>query len=197
MLNNLFFIVLFGLVALTSCTSSPIKNNAGGSTAYQLISKAKVTDKKSSESHNVDIILSVFPQKAVRMDVTALLGYKVAELVLNPQQIQYIQREDKVFVQGAFKPQTLKPLFKQEIDPKLFWSIAHEDILKDGTYYGAQVKFELLEKNSSGYQNRRITIENKEFKMIWLFKAKESLTSSYYETFVLTKPDEYKLINIK
>lgn len=166
-------------------------------TGYRLISKAKVTDKVSGESHNVDIVLSVEPQKAVRMDVTALLGYEVAQLVLTPKQIQYSQREDKIFVIGPFNSKTMKPLFKQEIDPKLFWAIAHEAILKDGRYYNADVKSEALENKLNTYQTKKITIESSTFKMIWLFKAKEVLKASYYETFVLVKPDDYKLINIK
>ena len=61
-------------------------------------------------------------------------------------------------------------------------------------------KFDLLDKNSDGYQSRKITIENKYLKMIWLFKSKEAFSlssSSYNETFVLTQPEEYKLITIK
>lgn len=183
------FLIGLSIFALSaSCTTSPLKDATQG---YRLISKAKVTDKVSNESHNVDIIVSIEPQKAVRMDVTALLGYDVAQLVITPFQIYYLQREDKLFVQGPFKAATMKPLFKQEIEPKLFWAIAHEMTLKDGRYYGADVKTEMVD------QNRKITIESPRFKMIWLFKSKEAFTASYNETFVLVKPDDYKLIDIK
>ena len=174
--------------------------NADGQQPYQLVSKAKVTDKMSSESHNIDLTVIVDPNRAVRIDVTALLGYRLAELVMNTQRIQYIERENKIFVTGSYNPKTLKPLFGQEIDPKLIWAIAHEQALKDGRYYGTDVKFELLEKNGAGYQSRKITIENKYLKMVWLFKSREALSlnsSSYNETFVLTQPEKYKLMNIR
>ena len=188
-----------GLSVLVSCAGKPI-SSSNGLSPYRLVSKAKVTDKLSSESHNIDLSVIVDPNRAVRIDVTALLGYRIAEMVMNTRNIQYIERENKIFVIGGYKPKTLKPLFGQEIDPQLVWSIAHEQKLKDGHYYGADVKFELLDKNSDGYQSRKITIENKYLKMIWLFKAKEALSlssASYNETFVLTQPEEYKLITIK
>jgi hypothetical protein len=196
---RLFLVLLMGLSVLVSCAGKSISSSSGLS-PYRLVSKAKVTDKLSSESHNIDLSVIVDPNRAVRIDVTALLGYRLAEMVMNTQNIQYIERENKIFVTGGYKPKTLKPLFGQEIDPQLVWLIAHEQKLKDGHYYGADVKFELLDKNSDGYQSRKITIENKYLKMIWLFKAKEALSlssASYNETFVLTQPEEYKLITIK
>jgi hypothetical protein len=142
----------------------------------------------------------VDPSRAVRIDVTAFLGYRLAEMVMNTQQIQYIERENKIFVTGGYKSKTLKPLFGQEIDPKLIWSIAHEQSLKDGDYNGTDVKYELMANVNNGYASRKMTIENKYLKMIWVIKAKEALylsSSSYNETFVLTQPEKYKLISIK
>ncbi len=191
---KLIFLILIFVFSFLGCKSSPVKDATEG---YQLSTKARVTDKKTNSSYNVDILISVVPNKATRLDVTALLGYQVAEMVMNPQQIQYIQRENKFFVQGPFKSQVLKPLFRQAIDPKLFWSLAHEEWFSDGVYYGAEVKSEIQPKSSKGFSPRKITIENSAFKMIWLFKSKAQVTLSYYETFVLVKPEDYKLINIK
>ncbi|MBC7457591.1 MAG: DUF4292 domain-containing protein [Bdellovibrionaceae bacterium] len=197
--TRLFLGLFIGFGILVSCAGKPTQSS-GRPDPYRLISKAKVTDKLSGESHNIDLTVIVDPQRAVRIDVTALLGYRLAEMVMNPTQIQYIERENKIFVTGGYKPKTLKPLFGQEIDPKLIWSIAHEQNLKDGRYYGTEVKFELTGKPEDDYQSRKITIENKHLKMIWIFKSKEALSlssPSYNETFVLTQPEEYKLITIK
>lgn len=189
----LYFQILFIVGLISSCATQPTSPTG----SYKLTSKAKVTDKTSAESHNIDLIIVVDPQRAVRMDVSALMGYRLAEIVLTPKLIQYIQHEDKIFVQGEFKPKTLKRLFNQEIDPKLLWAMAHEQNLPDGLYYGANVKTEFLESDSGRYRSKRVTIENNYLKMIWLFKSKEGVALSYNETFVLAKPDEYKLITIK
>lgn len=196
---QLFLLLFTGFSFLVSCT---VKSTSvsGGASPYRLNSKAKVTDKQNGESHNIDLSVIVDPQRAVRIDVTALLGYRLAEMVMNPERIQYIERENKIFVTGGYKPKTLKPLFGQEIDPKLIWALAHEQSLKDGRYYGTDIKFELLDKNNEGYQSRKITLENNHLKLVWLFKSKESISlssSSYNETFVLAQPEEYKLITIK
>lgn len=197
--TQLFLVLFIGSSFLVSCGGKPTQNS-GGPNPYRLHSKAKVTDKLSGESHNLDLSVIVDPQRAVRIDVTALLGYRLAEMVMSPKQIQYIERENKIFVTGGYKPKTLKPLFGQEIDPKLIWSIAHEQKLQSGVYYGTDVKFELTGQPDDAYQSRKITIENKHLKMIWIFKSKEALSlssASYNETFVLTQPEEYKLITIK
>jgi Domain of unknown function (DUF4292) len=196
MIKNLFN--YFQIIAITNfifaCATLPENKN---NQVYQLNTKAKVTDKMTNESYNVDLLIVVDPDRAVRMDVTALLGYRLAEIVLTPKLIQYTQRQDKFFVQGDFKPKTLKPLFKQEIDPKLLWALAHEKTLKDGQYYGAAVKTETLATFDGDYKSKRVTIDSNTLKMVWLFKSKELVAVSYPETFVLSKPDEYKLITIK
>ncbi len=195
----LFLSLSMGFTVLVSCAGKPTMISSGAQ-IFRLNSKAKVTDKLNSESHTIDLSVVNDPQRALRIDVTALLGYRVAEMVMSAKQIQYIDRENKVFVTGGFRSQTLKPLFGQEIDPKLIWAIANEQPLKDGHYYGAEIKSELLEKKENGFQSRKITIENSKLKLIWLFKSKEAISldsSSYNETFVLTQPIEYKLINIK
>ncbi len=196
---RLFFGLFLSCGILISCAGKSI-SSSGGANPYRLNSKAKVTDKLSGESHNLDLAVIVDPQRAIRIDVTALLGYRLAEVVMTPQKIQYIERENKIFVTGGYKPQTLKPLFGQEIDPKLIWAIAHEQNLKDGRYYGTNVKFELTAPGSQDDPSRKITLENKDLKMVWIFKSKEAVSlssSSYNETFVLAQPVEYKLITIK
>jgi hypothetical protein len=196
MIKNLFnyfqILVITGFVF--GCVSAPENKN---NQIYQLNTKAKVTDKMTNESYNIDLLIVVDSEHAVRMDVTALLGYRLAEIVLTPKLIQYIQRQDKFFVQGDFKAKTLKPLFKQEIDPKLLWALAHEQALKDGQYYGAIVKTEIVGTSDNGYKSKRVTIDSNTLKMVWLFKSKDIASVSYPETFILSKPDEYKLITIK
>lgn len=195
MLNKLFLIIFLFFV-LSSCVTQPIQEGISVS-AFELSTKAQVTDKESDESHNVDIQIITLLDKAVRLDVTALFGYRVAEMTLTPQKIQMTNRERKQFIEGPFKSETLKPLFGQPFDPRLIWHVAHNRVLKDGLYYGAKVQTELLSKSPGDlFQKQKITIEDNKFKMVWLIKSKESLSGSlsYNETFILSRPDDFKLI---
>lgn len=194
MLNKLFKIgILFVFLGFSSCVSKSIQGADG---VYTLETKAKVIDKTTSESHSVDLTFTVLPYKIVRIDVEAILGYKLAELVMNTNQIQYSLRDEKVFVTGPFKSKTLRPLFKQDMNPALIWNAAHGVFVKDGMYDGQKVVTDVLGQNE-GYTSRRITIENQSFKLIWLFKSKEISEASHDETFVLNRPDNYKIITIK
>lgn len=194
MLNKLLRIgLLFAFLGLTACVSKP---TSADYEVYTLETKAKVIDKATEESYNVDLTFTVLPYKFVRLDVTAILGYKLAELLMNTNQIQYSLREQKVFVTGPFKSKTLRPLFKQDMNPALIWNAAHGVFVKDGMYDGQKVVTEVLSQ-SDQYTSRRLTIENQNFKFIWLFKSKEVSEASHDETFVLKRPENYKIITIK
>ena len=44
---------------------------------------------------------------------------------------------------------------------------------------------------------KKMIIENPEFKFVWVYKSIKKHNMSYNETFVLKKPEEYRLITIK
>ena len=193
----LAYLQIFGFIFfIASCVTNPAADSGSG-LIYKLVTKAKVLNKANDESYNIDLTMIIDANRAIRIDMTALLGYRLAELTMTPEIIQYIQREDKIFVQGPYSSKTLRPLFKSDFDPQLIWDLAHDKNFENGIYYGADVKTEFLKKSDSNYLSKKVTIENKNLKLIWLFKSKDPIYVSYNETFVLSKPSEYMLISIK
>lgn len=204
-----FLQILFSL----GCGSSAVKDYSGNSFLYS--TKAQLTDKVKDSSQNANIDVFVDLNKAIRLEVTALLGYQVGSLLMNTTEIRYAVHSQKVFVQGPFQPRTLKPLFKQEIDPKILWSVVqNESLSKRGFQCAkksnavevcqnpqAQVEIEQrgeLDPNGLSLDGqKKITIENDKMKMIWIFKSKEAYIDSQNETFVLNSPKDYRLVTIK
>lgn len=201
MMQQLFrksLIVAFLITIISGCTSSPV--NMTGDMAKQIESKAKITDKVTNESHNVDIEVLFVPNKVVRMDISGILGVKVANLVMDPMKIELATHIDKTFIRGPFQAKTFKPVFRQDVDPRYLWVVINGQELKNGNYQGTQVTTENLEIKD-GFQTKRITLENRTFKMIWLLKSQRNLQfkdmTAQNETFVLNPPSDYRIITIK
>lgn len=178
-------------------------------------SKAQITDKLKDENNSVTIEIFLQENKAIRMEISALLGYQVGSLLMTPQQLRYAIHPQKVFITGSMTGKTIKPLFKQEVDPYILWSIVHNESLVQRGFSCKQLSASLqscknslakveieqkgdlnLEGLSMSHQ-KKVTLENSKLKMIWVFKSKEPHLGSRNETFVLSAPQEYKLFNIK
>lgn len=178
-------------------------------------SKAQITDKFKDTNNSVSIEIFLQESEAIRMEITALLGYQVGSLLMTPQQLKYAVHPQKIFVSGAMTGKTIKPLFKQEVDPSILWSIIHNDSLSKHGFACQQTTAQLLScknasakveieqkgdldtKGNSVNHQKKVTLENSKLKMIWVFKSKEPYMGSRNETFVLLPPQEYKLFNIK
>ena len=168
--------------------------------------KALIEDKKKSSSNSVSMDVFYTTNGVIRIEVEALLGYQLGSLLMNKNQIQYILYPQKTFVQGPFAGRTLKPLFKTEIDPR--WieaAILDTDLTTLGficLQKNPELKVcqsELAEVSVETKKSplKKIIIENDEMKFIWVFKSIQKHKKSYNETFVLSKPEEYRLITIK
>ena len=133
---------------------------------------------------------------------------------MNPQKVSYALHPQKAFVEGPFAARTMKPLFRQDLDPKLIWAVVFDRDLRgfgftcpdvvsrtstcqgSGATQGVTVTVQQMgETPNSGL--KKITIENANLKFVWLYKAIRKHNKSYNETFVLNKPEEYRLITIK
>lgn len=176
--------------------------------ATPLLIETKAQVKSATESNNVKIDIALSPNRAIRMEVTAILGYRVATVLMTPQKIQYALHTNSTYAEGPFNSRTIFPIFKQHIDPRLIWRVIHGQSPQaqglscqvDATQRptecagpnGLTVKWTYEEA-----PRKRIEIKNGAFEMNWIFKDQHVLADSQTETFVLKKPDGYKEILLK
>ncbi len=203
--NKLFLINLLFISFLFSCGSETIKI-VPPSTPLLIETKAQV--KSASESNNVKIDIALSPNQAIRLEVTALLGYRVATVLMTPQKIQYALHTNQTFAEGPFNSRTLFPIFKQNIDPRLIWRIIHGQTPQaqglNCQQDASQKPIECAGPNGLSVKwtyeqapRKRIEIKNGTFEMNWIFKDQRVLGDSQTETFVLKRPDGYKEILLK
>lgn len=210
--NLVLVFVGLGAFFMAGCTGTQEKPQAGD--IQYVESKALIEDKTKNSSNSASIDLFYLQDDVIRMEVTALLGYRLGSLVMNPQKVSYALHPQKAFVEGPFAARTMKPLFRQDLDPKLIWAVVFDRDLRgfgftcsdvvsrtstcqgSGATQGVTVTVQQVgESPNSGL--KKITIENANLKFVWLFKAIRKHNKSYNETFVLNKPEGYRLITIK
>lgn len=190
---------------ITGCESAPTRNLTPEG-AYLIDSKAQI--RNQDETNNVKIQIAVWPQRAIRLEITAALGVSVASVLFRPNEIIYALHAQKQYVRGPFHEKTLYPIFKKNIDPRIFWRVASNQNLTNLNFkcsFNAESKPMLCE-SIDGVQikwtyeaspRKRIDIISNRFEMNWLFKDQNPLSESQNETFVLKKPASYQEIIIK
>lgn len=200
-----FFGVLFATGLLFSCGSEPVQV-VPASTPLLIDTKAQV--KNGTDSNNVKIEIALAPNKMIRMEVTALLGYRVASVLLTPQKIQYAIHTNQTYGEGNFSARTMYPIFKQHIDPRIIWRVINNQNPQSQDLV-CQTDDQQRPVHCNGPQSstvkwtyeeppvRRIEIKSGKFEMNWIFKEQRVLADSQTETFVLKKPEGYKEIQLK
>ncbi len=213
MIKILFIIIVHCFIF--SCQTKPTSGQLVEVSVWNINSKAQITDKLNDSTNSVSLDIFLKKNQAIRMEVSATLGYQVGSLLMTRTMLQYAIHPQKYFIQGPFAGRTLKPLFKQEIDPLILWSIIHNESLQKRGFQCVQVgaliencknnlatvqieqRGELGPDGRSTDGQKKVTLENQQIKMVWIFKSREPVQTSQNETFVLVRPKEYKLINIK
>ncbi len=207
------FIICAGFLIL-SCQSNQGRPTLAGET-WNLSTKAQITDKTQDTTNSITIDVLFKKNETVRLEVSALLGYQVGSLLMTRTTLQYAVHPQKYFIQGPLAGRTLKPLFRQEIDPQILWSLIHDESLNQRGFHcsvpvvateickNEQATVEIEQRgvlDSGGHSldgQKKVILENKNLKMVWIFKSKVLVKDSQNETFVLVKPKGYKLITIK
>ncbi len=206
-MKNLFK-SLFSISFLLIMAACGMKPTQAPSVNSPILIETKAQLKSKDQTNNVKIDIALAPNRAVRLEVTALLGFQVATVLMTPQGIQYALHTSKTFYQGPFSSKTLYPIFNQHIDPRILWKAIHgqnpqavnlncqtdtsgRPVLCKGTH-NLIVKWTYEDA-----PRKKIELKNDQFEMVWLFKDQSPLTASQAETFVLKKPDGYKEIIVK
>ena len=210
--NLVLMINVLNSLLMVGCAGTAEKPQVGDIKYVE--SKALIEDKAKNTSNSASIDLFYLQNEVIRMEVTALLGYRLGSLVMNQQKVNYALHPQKAFVEGPFTARTMRPLFRQELDPRLIWAVVFDRDLKSfGFTCNTIAKTETCQGAGAALQGvsvttqqmgvtetgplKKITIENANLKFVWLYKAIRKHNKSYNETFVLNKPDDYRLITIK
>lgn len=204
-LGRSIILCVISLLSFSGCVSEPVRP---ARVDQPVLIETKAQIKNDNETNTVKIQIALLPKKAIRMEITATLGFSVATVLMTPDKITYALHSQKQFVVGPFHEKTLYPVFKKNIDPRVLWRIINDQAFTNlnldctlnaeskpvqcTSVDGGSIKWTYEE-----YPRKRIDIISNRFEMNWIFKDLSLLNESQTETFVLKKPEDYQEIIIK
>jgi outer membrane protein assembly factor BamE (lipoprotein component of BamABCDE complex) len=184
-------IFLFSVVALllSSCATKKIITADGQSVQQgRWESHIKVTERKSGKSQAASADIIATRRGSFRIEVTALLGFPVASLVLTEKSFYCAMHTQKKFYWGPADEQTLSSILKMPLSPKLMKQIIFDEPI--GSLQNLEVKVNRTEGK------RTVLISSNLQEMKWVLDSAPTQVEITAKTFQLEPPGNYKVIRL-
>lgn len=193
----------FIFIFLIACQSKQVlEKPAAAERVFQYSTKAYIKNVREKKDHNVSVDIILAGQQHLRMEVTAILGYPVATVVITPQEIRTAIYSQKKFYIAKNEENGLRSMLNFPIEPKNLiqlildlplkgWSC---DMGKEGMLARCSQKGELLVAWSDRREDqKKVVIRSPQFEMDWLFLDKKELPGYPTGTFQLPVPNGYSV----
>lgn len=202
-----YFLLFFLTVLFTGCVTKPVAP-VGAYENAQWESKALIKNLRENKNQSVSIDILAAKDQSMRMEVTALMGYQVASVVVNPAEVSYINYPQKVFYSGANTENAIARVLNLSLHPLNLSKIAFEQPLS-GTGWKCSLDTmglishcdNLQKKISVKWSDRnqgqkKVTITAPQFEMLWHFEAPQTKVEFKEGLFTLKQPQGFKAIQI-
>jgi hypothetical protein len=208
--QRLLFRCLLGLIfcftAMGCATKTVLREGAFQKAQWE--TKAMVKDLRQNKNQSLTIDIYAIKNERARFEITALLGYQVASLVMSPQEISYIIYPQKKFFYGKNSERAVQQMIGLPLHPMNLTSIAFDEPVRgrgwqcniDGQ--GLIASCENKERaivvqwlnRSEGSKN--VVITAPQFEMQWQFAAPQTEVQFKNELFTLRQPEGFKAIQL-
>ncbi|MFP5518269.1 MAG: hypothetical protein ACLGGX_00065 [Bdellovibrionia bacterium] len=200
---NLLFLFLLGC-ATTQKSVSPQQAQV---TKWE--TKAQILNKKTGKSQNLNIDILSNHQTDMRIEVSAMMGYPVATVVVANNELKSAVHTQKKFFAGVANAQTMRAATGVELEPKDLRLLTEDfDSGKEGWQCdkdasGFNVKCEQPKRSISiewltrAPESKKIALKAPLFDMTWVFVGSPTSVEPKPALFLLNAPSGYKTIQIK
>lgn len=205
-MRNLQFLNVVFLSLMVACVSKKLDTKATSSTrVLHWETKANIKDLKEKKNHNIHLDILTQNQSHLRMEVSALLGYPVASLLVTPNDLKLAIHTQKRFYTGRSDEGSLKGFMNFPIEPKNIIQLVGDQPLKgwscdkglDGLLARCSLRGEVLVAWTERKANyKRVTIRAPNFEMDWRFESREEVVDPSPQIFVLEPNKNYNVIQL-
>lgn len=200
------FLVL-SLINLAGCVTKPVKKE-GTFQQAQWETKALVKNFRENKTQSLSIDVYAIKNSRVRMEVSALMGFQVASLVMSPQEISYVIYSRKTFYHGRNSEQAFKQILNLPLHPMNFANIAFDEPVQGP---GWVCSFDTLGLPSQCDQSqkeirvvwsdringqKKVVIAGPQFEMQIQFPPAKTEVQFKEDLFILKQPPGFKAIQI-
>lgn len=167
-----------------------------------------IHDLKENKTQSLNIDILAVKNERVRMEVTAMMGFQVASLVMSPRDISFAIYPQKRFYYGRNSDRALLRLIDLPLHPMNLANIAFDEPVRgpgwkcdlDPTGWVAscenpsrQMSVKWMDRAEGA---KKVVITGPQFEMQWLFKAPQTEVQFKPETFTLKQPEGFKAIQL-
>ncbi|QDK36275.1 hypothetical protein DOE51_01005 [Bdellovibrio sp. NC01] len=202
---NLFFTAVVGVLTLSACATKPVQEGTYEKAQWE--TKALIRNLKEQKTQSVNIDIMAIKDQRARFEITALLGFQVASLVMSPQEISYAIYPEKKFYYGKSSESAVARMIGLPLHPMNLAYIAFDEPMRGVGWkcYAAsgvllrcenpqrQINIEWKDREQG---QKKVVITAPQFEMQWLFKAPQTEVQFKNETFTLKQPEGFKAIQI-
>ena len=168
-----------------------------------------IRDLRQNKTQNLDIDIFAIKNDRARFEVTALLGFQVASLVMSASEIACAIYPEKKFYYGKNSEQALARLLNLPLHPMNLTYIAFDEpvrgpgwscqkdsttgLIANCTNMSRNITVEWKERNQG---EKKVVIRAPQFEMQWHFNAPQTEVQFKSDLFTLKQPEGFKAIQV-
>ena len=167
-----------------------------------------IRDLQKNKTQSVSIDILALKNDRARFEITALLGFKVASLVMSQKEISYALYPQKVFYFGRNSETAFAKVLDLPLHPMNLTNIAFDEPVR-GPGWKCQLDMAgMISTCQNAARNivvewtdrvdgrKKVLIKSPEFEMQWAFMAPQTEVQFKNETFTLVQPQGFKAVQI-
>lgn len=203
-INLILFLVL--TFFLSGCVTKTVRE--GSYQKAQWETQAVVKDLKNDKTQSLNIDIYAIKNEKARLEITAMLGYQVASLVMSPSEISYSIYPQKAFFYGRNSERAFSRMIDLTLHPMNLVNIAFDEpvrgpgwkcdldpvgLLSQCENINRAIRVSWMARTEG---KKKVVITGPQFEMQWQFNAPQTEVQFKPELFTLKQPSGFKAIQI-
>lgn len=199
---NFFLLTVF----LSGCVTKTVKEGAFQKAEWE--TKALIKNLRENKTQSLSIDIYAIKNERARFEISALLGYQVASLVMSPTEITYAIYPQKSFFYGRNSERAFRRMIDLPLHPMNLVNIAFDEPVR-GPGWKCTLSAEgfLSECENSQREmkavwsdrkegKKKVVITGPQFEMQWQFGPPQTEVQFKEDLFTLRQPSGFKAIQI-
>lgn len=200
------FLFLALTLFLSGCVTKTVKEGAFQKAEWS--TKALIKDQKENKTQSLNIDIYAVKNERARFEISAILGYQVASLVMSPTDISYAIYPQKIFFYGRNSERAFRRIIDLPLHPMNLANIAFDEPVRGPGWKctlgadGFLSQCENVQRQMKAVWSdrkegkKKVVITGPQFEMQWQFAAPQTEVQFKEDLFTLRQPPGFKAIQI-
>ncbi|KYG66905.1 hypothetical protein AZI86_07705 [Bdellovibrio bacteriovorus] len=205
---NYFLALGFFLLTafLSGCATKTVKEGAFQKAQWE--TKAMIKNLKENKNQSLTIDIYAIKNERARFEISALLGYQVASLVMSPSDISYAIYPQKTFFYGKNSDRAFRRIIDLPLHPMNLANIAFDEPIRGPGWKctlgadGFLTECENIQRQMKAVWSdrkegkKKVVLTGPQFEMQWHFGVPQTEVQFKDDLFTLRQPSGFKAIQI-